>query len=294
MIVFARRSERFERWVAPLAARSAPWRVVLGLLLAGSVWVPVLVASTVAARAAGLGPERGLILVFLISFAGLIAGAGLAMRFLHRLPGALLLGADARIEPGRVLRGAGLVAAILAAGLVPMLLVAPPERQYGLLAWAMWLPVALPALFLQVAGEEILFRGYLQGTLAARYRSRWVWWLLPALLFGALHWNPAEQGGNAWLMVAAAVLMGLVFGDVTARSGSLSLAIGLHFANNAFAMLVVATPSVLSGLALYLSPLDADDPAAVRAALIGNIALIAVLYGIYLAAATWRERRRGR
>jgi uncharacterized protein len=146
----------------------------------------------------------------------------------------------------------------------------------------------VPALFLQVAAEEIAFRGYLQGMLAARFRSRLVWWLLPAVAFGALHWNPAEFGANAPLVVAAATLMGLVFGDVTARSGSLALAIGLHLANNAFAVLVIATPSALSGFALYLSPVDTGDPAAMRAGILANMALIAAVWLVYV----WRQSRR--
>jgi uncharacterized protein len=181
------------------------------------------------------------------------------------------------------------VVALVAGALsVPMLLVDPPERQLPVAAWALWLPAALPALFVQATAEEVVFRGYLQGMLAARFARRFVWWVLPAAAFGVLHWNP-QMGENAWLMVAAATLMGLVLGDVTARSGGLSLSIGLHFANNVFAMLVMATPSQLSGLALYLSPLDPDDPAMVRAALLGNMALIAAIWGLYIF--FWRRRR---
>ena len=292
MSVLAQRSERYERWVAPFAERAAPWRVVLGVLLAGAVWLAVLVGASLAARAAGLGIGREALLLFLISFAALIAGFGLVMRLLHRMAGARLLGPEGRIEGGRLLRGFTIVAAVVGATLLPVLLTGAAVRQHDLITWALWLPVAMPALFLQATAEEIAFRGYLQGMLAARYRNRLVWWVLPALLFGALHWNQAEvEGGNAWLLVAAATLMGLVFGDVTARTGSLSAAIGLHFANNAFAVLVMATPSVLSGYALYLSPLEPDDPIAVRAALVGNMALIGVGYGVFLLVMTWRARR---
>jgi uncharacterized protein len=232
------------------------------------------------------------VLVFLASFAALIVGFALVMRAVHGLPGARLLGAEGRLEGRWLVRGVLVVAVVIGVTFVPVLLIEPPQRQLPFATWALWLPLALPALAIQVTAEEIAFRGYLQGMLAARYASRLVWWVLPALLFGALHWNAAEFGENAWLMVAAAVLMGLVFGDVTARTGSLALAVGLHFANNAFALLVLATPSALSGLALYRSPLDPADPEAVRAALLGNMALIAVGYGVFLAVLWWRARRR--
>ena len=54
----------------------------------------------------------------------------------------------------------------------------------------------------------------------------------------------------------AAGLIGLILGDVTARTGNLSLAMGLHFANNAIALLLVAMPSPLAALSLYLAPVD--------------------------------------
>ena len=42
------------------------------------------------------------------------------------------------------------------------------------------------------AAEELAFRGYLMQALAARFRSPLVWWLLPALLFGAAALEPGR------------------------------------------------------------------------------------------------------
>jgi uncharacterized protein len=273
-----------------MAPTASVWRIVFGTFVAGGIWLTVVAAALAVSTATEAAPRIG-VLGFLLSFSALIAGFGLATRRLHGLPGVQLLGAERRIEWPALLRGAALVAAIAGLSVAPMLLLEPPARQHELWRWALWLPAVVPALFLQVAGEEIAFRGYLQGMLAARFQSRLVWWLLPAVAFGSLHWNPAEFGPNAPLVVAAATLMGLVFGDVTARSGSLALAIGLHFANNAFAMLVVATPSALSGFALYLSPVDTGDPATVRAGIIANMGLIAAVWLIYILLQRRRLRR---
>ena len=62
----------------------------------------------------------------------------------------------------------------------------------------------------QISAEELAFRGYLMQGLAARFRARAVWWGLPALLFGLMHWNPATFGPNAWLVVLTAGLIGLI------------------------------------------------------------------------------------
>jgi membrane protease YdiL (CAAX protease family) len=127
-------------------------------------------------------------------------------------------------------------------------------------AWAILVPVALVALLIQVGTEEIFFRGYLQQQFACISRSRWTWMFLPSAMFGALHfWNGnGAAEGTIWAIWAT--VLGMACADLTARTGNLGAAIGLHLANNAFALLVVAVqdwPS--SGLALFLYPYE--DPA---------------------------------
>ena len=78
-------------------------------------------------------------------------------------------------------------------------------------------------------------------------------------------------------------LIGLILGDVTARTGNLSLAMGLHFANNAIAMLLVAAPSPLAALSLYLLPVGPADPAAMRPLLMLDLASTAAAYAGWLA-----------
>lgn len=281
----ARAAARFEAWAAPARARPELWRLALGLLLVASVWVGAVAAVGIATRGAG---SRLVILGYLASFGGMILGAGLAARLLHGRGFASLFGPGG-FKPTAFAAGAAVVAGIVAVTALPAALIDAPERRMALGAWAIWLPLALPALLIQVSGEELLFRGYLQQQLAARFRSGLVWRLVPAALFGALHWNPS-LGPNAWLAAAAAGVTGLVYGDVAVRAGNLSVSIGLHFANNAFALLVVAVASPLAAFSLYAAPVGQDDVAALRAALIGNMALTAIAYGIYRGVLAWRAR----
>ncbi len=148
--------------------------------------------------------------------------------------------------------------------------------------WAILLPIALPLLFLQIASEELLFRGYIVQQLGSRFQSKWVWWVLPAFLFGLLHWDSTTFQTNAPLVAIAATLLGLVAGDLTARTGNLGAALGLHFANNFFALLVMGLPGPASGLALFVADVDLNDTAQVRAGLLGQIVTITVVYIIYL------------
>ena len=139
---------------------------------------------------------------------------------------------------------------------------------------------------MQTAAEELAFRGYLLQGLAARFRSRLLWWGAPALLFGLLHWSPRE----GWPAVLAAAALGLILADVTARSGNLSAAIGLHFANNAVALLVVAMPSPLAGLSLFVAGVDPADAATVQLLLLSDLAVTLIAYAVWLG--FWARRRR--
>jgi hypothetical protein len=146
----------------------------------------------------------------------------------------------------------------------------------------------------QTAAEELVFRGYLMQGLAARFRSWLVWWLVPALLFGLLHWSPQVYGADAWLAVLSATLIGLALADVTARTGGLSLAMGLHFANNVAAVLILAPPSELSWLSLFAVDVDPADPAAMRRLILADLATTLAAYALWLGfGGRWRRLHPG-
>jgi membrane protease YdiL (CAAX protease family) len=119
-----------------------------------------------------------------------------------------------------------------------------------------WLPFALLGLLIQTGTEELIFRGYLQQQLAARFRQRWVWMLVPSLLFGLIHYSPAQYGALSWVVVIWSLLFGLAAADLTARTGNLGAAIGLHFANNFAAVLLIGISGNIGELALYNVDLD--------------------------------------
>ena len=78
---------------------------------------------------------------------------------------------------------------------------------------------------------------------------------LPSLLFGAAHYLNGFGPADAVLYALWATLLGLACADLTARTGNIGAAIGLHLSNNLFAFLIVGekgTPS--SGLVLFLYP----------------------------------------
>jgi membrane protease YdiL (CAAX protease family) len=130
----------------------------------------------------------------------------------------------------------------------------------------------------QVSAEELVFRGYLQQALAARFSHPVIWLGLPSALFGAAHYMPQEAGDNAWLLCLWAMGFGLLMADLTARAGTLGPAIAVHFVNNIVALLILGSPSSLFGLALYLLPYEMSDVAALRPWLWVDCATMLVLW----------------
>ena len=73
---------------------------------------------------------------------------------------------------------------------------------------------------------------------------------------GALH------NGAALVLIDHDTVLspGLFAADLTAKTGSIGAAWGIHFANNFNGIALIATDGTITGLALYLTPYSAADP----------------------------------
>ena len=278
----------FEAFVAPARKRPQIWRLALGLLVVGLIYVGALFAgfsALVAARGAEAAMDLaqslvhpgtpGAALLLLASFVAMAVAPMIVARLLHARTAGSLFG-----RAPIVLRHFVLAAAIVGAFYGAMLLVwailydarpnLDPRR------WLALLPLTLAGLIVQTGAEELVFRGYLTQQAAARFRSPAVWLVGPALLFGAVHYDPTTAGPNAWIVMIGAALFGLAAADLTATTGSIGAAWGFHFANNFVALALVATEGTITGLALYVTPYTADTLGAERWVLMADFALLAV------------------
>lgn len=138
-----------------------------------------------------------------------------------------------------------------------------PNLTAGL--WMLLLPLSLVAVFVQISAEEILFRGYLQQQLGARFRSPLVWMVIPSALFALGHYQPGEAGENAVMIAVWAGVFGLLMADLTARAGTIGPALAVHFVNNVTALVFTSLPDSLGGLALYHTPFGMADAEMLRA-----------------------------
>lgn len=255
------------RLTVDFGARTQVWRVVAGLVTALFVALMLMVLSR--AILAMIIPDRmalfdvlpapgtqsDLLLIMLFSFAVITAATAISSLLYHGRGLGQIIGGW-RIATAHFLRSMiGLAALFIGLAILP-----PwgtglnPIANIPLGTWLMLLPLSLVAVLIQTSSEEILFRGYLQQSLAARFKSPLIWIGIPTVLFALGHYTPSDISGNPVWIILWAGLFGFLAADLTARSGSLGPAMALHFFNNLSAILFVSLPDLMSGLSLYVTP----------------------------------------
>ncbi len=257
-------------FVAPIRPKAQVWRLGVGVALMIAVYllgvtIYFLAVSTVSMdfgslEGDSLGQSPQDMVIFLFSFIFLIIATILATLWPARRPIASLVGplGQAWYDFWRVLRPIG---GLMAIAFALVVFFDPSAVQnLSLAQFSLWLPLAIFVLFIQISAEELAFRGYIGGQLAARFQSPLIWMILPALLFGALHYDAQSYGAAAWVVCLATAIFAILASDLTARSGNLGAAIALHFANNFFAIVLIGETDRLDGLALYTAPMDLTDP----------------------------------
>jgi membrane protease YdiL (CAAX protease family) len=267
----------FEILVAPARAQSEPWRLVVAVLAIVAGYLALNLAYFGGLQqvlgAEGwrlLGSEMAngetprAVLLMLFNFATLLVsmtvvifafyGRGI-LSFVGPLPLALR-------DFTRVL--AHLAVLNLVLWVMPWPGSVAPQPNTDIVTWIGWLPLALAAILLQSATEELGFRGFLQAQIGARFSSPLMWMVLPSVLFALLHADPQTFGSNTWIVMLWAGVFGVLAADLTARAGNLGPAMALHLMNNVSAMLVFALAGHWDGLALQVLPVDPADTAAFR------------------------------
>jgi membrane protease YdiL (CAAX protease family) len=106
------------------------------------------------------------------------------------------------------------------------------------------IPYAILALIfipIQASTEELFFRAYLMQGLGRLTRQTWLLCLVSGLIFMAPHFLNPEAASNYALMGLSYFSMGAFLAYITLWDGRLELAMGVHTANNLFAVLIANT-----------------------------------------------------
>jgi membrane protease YdiL (CAAX protease family) len=261
----------FDRYVAPARLRPQLWRLVLGLgviLAAYFLWMGVLAVGIWALfggesidralATIGTGSSPVTLLGLLLTFVGMALGVFVAVRLVHKRSIASLFG-PRRVVLRDFVAGVVIFGVIALPGAIWSIMMLDVMPGVSIWVWLAYLPLAVALLLVQTGAEELVFRGYMQQQLAARFASRWVWMVLPSVIFGLVHYAPDQLGSSLWPILFLTGFFGLVMADLTARSGALGMAWGLHFANNFFAIMIFTTGEALDALALFRLPFSASD-----------------------------------
>ncbi len=208
----------------------------------------------------------------------MLLGLFLAVRFLHKRYLKTVVTPLETISWKRILQGFGVFFVLIAAATLLEVLFKPGEYQvtFDWKQFLIFLPIALVVTPLQVAAEELLFRGYIMQGLGLLSRYAAVPVLGSSLLFMLAHLTNPEMAEDAYLMPLLYFLMGLFLAFITVKSNSLELAIGVHAANNLFTVLVMNyANSALPAPSIFTA--SEVDP---LASLISFVAVAAVFYAI--------------
>jgi membrane protease YdiL (CAAX protease family) len=270
-------------FVAPALEKAQLWRTAIGFVLVVIAFISLgpVIYSFVFQPLYQLDGDLGAanVIALLFSFATVTIGVFGAICFVHTRHATTVFGPVHMVIDQFCKVAMGIIYLLLIIELLPPWGYGEPliaRRALG--AWAMVLPIALLGVFLQSSAEEILFRGYLQQQLCARFGSPLVWMLVPSALFAIAHYDPQNAGENAWIVVAWAGLFGLAMADLTARAGNLGPAIAVHFVNNVMGLLIVALPDELGGAALYVLPQSLSNFEALREWMPVNFATMFVMW----------------
>ena len=158
----------------------------------------------------------------------------------------------------------------------------------SILDWLIYLLPFIVLVFLQIGAEEVFFRGYLLRLIYSR-KARLFWAVyVPSFLFGLAHLDPITYGFNSVLYVLNTTITGVILCFITLWRGNIAMAMGIHFAVNIFAILIIGqgdTP-IGSGAALWLSTI-APKSATLGLSMILITVVEITLYSI------WARRRYG-
>ncbi|MFD2057388.1 CPBP family intramembrane glutamic endopeptidase [Mesorhizobium calcicola] len=225
------------------------------------------------------------ILTALASFAGIWIGLWFVMRWVHGEPLSALIGTSRHMSRSGFLKG---LIAVLITSLVSeiLLYLLQPEIARGPISLSSWLLFLVPIValtLLQTSSEEVLFRGYLLRGLANRFKSPFIWALLPALLFTSLHWsNSASAGINACVLASVAAFA-LLLTLVVYATGNLGAALGAHLGNNLTGFLLISHQQSYNSFALFSArPLEGPGWTTSDAVLIALIGIACSLLTVVL------------
>lgn len=182
-----------------------------------------------------------------------------------------------KIELTDLAAGAGTaIVTMLALNLVGYL-IEPGAYHFQGLDPGSWIPmllIAAVAFFVQASTEEMVYRGYLAQFVAAFTHSPLLILGIPAFAFSLPHFGNVA-GASGFLGLLPYIVMGLTYGVIAWRSGSLWMGAGVHLANNWFVTMFVGTAAEkVPKVSLFTTHASTSAPALVIGVVVQGLVVI--------------------
>lgn len=204
-----------------------------------------------------MGVDRNLILIALLGiFVVAFFGFRFALRKFHQKPLLSVLTAYEQYRYKRFFFAFVVWSLVVVLSTVVEYLVYPDLFRLNVEWRGLFLSVVLMLIFMPIQSgfEEALFRGYLLQGFAIWFKNGWGALVLTSLLFGLAHMSNPEVEEYGWpMMLMYYVLFALFMGIVTLLDEGLELAMGIHFANNMMASIMVCSDhSVIKTYSIFI------------------------------------------
>ncbi len=193
-------------------------------------------------NASGL-PENLIIFFMLLSFVVGFGGIYIAIKFAHQRDLKSLITARKKIDWKRFLLSFTLMAIVILASVALAYYYNPEDYkiQFQLFPFLILLIISIALVPVQVAFEEILFRGYLLQGFGVIAKNKWLPLLLTSVFFGLMHGSNPEVAELGKILLIYYIGTGLFLGIITLMDDGIELALGFHTANNLIQILLITS-----------------------------------------------------
>ena len=148
-----------------------------------------------------------------------------------------------------------------------------------------FMPLLLIALILvplQSASEEIILRGYLHQAFGLLFKSKLVAFLLVIIVFTVMHFPNIEFETDFNRVLLDFLMASTLFGLIVVLDNGLEIAIGVHAANNVFAVLIVSiSDGSINTDAIFSTTIVEVINISIWYSVAFNIMVFAIFYKIY-------------
>jgi len=254
----------FDTFVTPARTKPQLWRLFLGLFLFGIIYIGLTIAITAPAMYFGIldadmsTNTLASMTVLFVTFWAALLGLWAVIRLLHSRKFSTLIGSLPQAKRD-FLKAMALFFVLQALWLMTSVITDGALPNQTLISVLIFLPLAAILVFLQTGAEELFFRGYLLQQLAARFQNPLIWFALPPIAFGLLHYEPTVYGGISWGVVIGICLTGLAWADLTRITGNIGAAWGWHFMNNFLLFNFLSLQDDMNGFSWKVSAVGVED-----------------------------------